>query len=64
MSKILGKEIKVEGETGFVDRFYRTLYDCVLQVQTSKEEFFGLLFKALRSDSNVARVMAFVRRLL
>jgi len=28
------------------------------------DDYFGLLFKALRADRNVARVTAFIRRLL
>jgi len=51
-----------------VDRFYRTLYESLLDprlVNSSKHALFlNLLFRALRSDINIKRVKAFVKRLL
>ncbi|KAH8808381.1 CBF/Mak21 family-domain-containing protein [Xylogone sp. PMI_703] len=51
-----------------VDRFYRTLYESLLDprlVTSSKHTLYlNLLFKALRSDLNVKRVKAFVKRIL
>lgn len=51
-----------------VDRFYRTLYESLLDprlVRSSKHTLYlNLLFRALRSDVNVKRVKAFVKRLL
>jgi ribosome biogenesis protein MAK21 len=51
-----------------VDRFYRTLYESLLDprlVSSSKHTLYlNLLFRALRSDINIKRVKAFVKRLL
>jgi ribosome biogenesis protein MAK21 len=51
-----------------VDRFYRTLYESLLDprlVNSSKHALYlNLLFRALRSDVNIKRVKAFVKRLL
>lgn len=51
-----------------VDRFYRTLYESLLDprlVRSSKHTLYlNLLFRALRSDVNIKRVKAFVKRLL
>jgi ribosome biogenesis protein MAK21 len=51
-----------------VDRFYRTLYESLLDprlVHSSKHLLYlNLLFRALRSDVNIKRVKAFVKRLL
>jgi len=63
------KNVTVEGEkTSFADRFYRTLYEVILKVSSTKaqklDDFFGLMFKAMRADPDIARVIAFVRRLL
>ena len=50
------------------DRFYRTLYESLFDqrlVQSSKQAMYlNLLFKALKADTVIARVMAFVKRLL
>lgn len=50
------------------DRFYRTLYESLLDprlVTSSKHTLYlNLLFRALRSDINIKRVKAFVKRLL
>lgn len=51
-----------------VDRFYRTLYESLLDprlVTSSKHALYlNLLFRALKSDLNVKRVKAFAKRLL
>lgn len=53
---------------GSNDRFYRTLYESLLdpRILTSSKQalFLNLLFKALRSDLNIRRVKAFSKRLL
>ena len=53
---------------GSADRFYRTLYESLLDprlLTTSKQALYlNMLFKALRSDLNVKRVKAFLKRLL
>jgi ribosome biogenesis protein MAK21 len=53
---------------GSVDRFYRTLYESLLdpRLLTSSKQalYLNLLFSALRSDLNVKRVKAFAKRLL
>ena len=58
----------VAAHHGSVDRFYRTLYESLLDprlLTTSKQALYlNLLFKSLRSDLNVKRVMAFLKRLL
>ncbi|ORY34646.1 CBF/Mak21 family-domain-containing protein [Naematelia encephala] len=50
------------------DRFYRTLYDSLFDarlVTSSKQAMYlNLLFKALKADTSLSRVMAFVKRLL
>ncbi|KAL7425204.1 RNA-binding ribosome biosynthesis protein mak21 [Cryptotrichosporon argae] len=50
------------------DRFYRALYETVLdnRLLTSSKQamFLNLLFKALKADKSLNRVMAFVKRLL
>jgi len=52
----------------FSDRFYRTLYELLLKVHmgkaTSLDEYFGLVFKAVKSDESAQRCTAFVKRLL
>lgn len=63
------QDVVVDGEKStFADRFYRTLYEVILRVSQAKaqrlDEFFGIIFKAMRADQNVGRVIAFVRRLL
>ncbi|THZ31463.1 CBF-domain-containing protein [Aureobasidium pullulans] len=50
------------------DRFYRTLYESLLDprlITSSKQiMYLNLLYKSLKSDVNVKRVQAFVKRLL
>ncbi|KAL8945495.1 MAG: hypothetical protein Q9183_008069, partial [Haloplaca sp. 2 TL-2023] len=51
-----------------VDRYYRTLYESLLdpRLLTSSKQalYLNLLFKSLRSDLNIQRVKAFTKRLL
>lgn len=51
-----------------VDRFYRTLYESLLDprlVNSSKHALYlNLLFRALRADLNIKRVKAFTKRML
>ncbi|KAH8662923.1 CBF/Mak21 family-domain-containing protein [Tricladium varicosporioides] len=51
-----------------VERFYRTLYESLLDprlITTSKHALYlNLLFRALRADINIKRVKAFAKRLL
>ena len=58
----------VAAHHGSIDRFYRTLYESLLDprlLTTSKQALYlNLLFKSLRSDLNVKRVKAFLKRLL
>lgn len=53
---------------GSMDRYYRTLYESLLdpRLLTSSKQalYLNLLFKSLRSDLNVNRVKAFTKRLL
>ena len=53
---------------GSIDRFYRTLYESLLdsRLLTSSKQalYLNLLFRAMRSDLNVKRVKAFAKRLL
>ncbi|KAJ5279776.1 hypothetical protein N7478_005148 [Penicillium angulare] len=50
------------------DRFYRTLYESLLdpRVTTSSKQslYLNLLFKALKNDLNVRRIKAFVKRIV
>ncbi|TKX23838.1 putative ribosome biogenesis protein NOC1 [Elsinoe australis] len=51
-----------------VDRYYRTLYESLLDprlIHSSKQiMYLNLLYKSLKSDVNIKRVQAFVKRLL
>ncbi|KAH6678150.1 CBF/Mak21 family-domain-containing protein [Halenospora varia] len=51
-----------------IERFYRTLYESLLDhrlITTSKHALYlNLLFRALRADLNIKRVKAFAKRLL
>lgn len=51
-----------------IDRFYRTLYESLLDpriASSSKQALYlNLLYKALKADLNVRRVKAFVKRLV
>lgn len=51
-----------------VDRFYRTLYESLLDprlITSSKQIYYlNLLYKALKSDINIKRVQAFVKRMV
>jgi len=53
---------------GSIDRFYRTLYESLLdpRLLTSSKQalYLNLLFRALRSDLNIKRIKAFAKRLL
>lgn len=50
------------------DRFYRTLYESLLDTRlltTSKQTMYlNLLFKAIRADTDLKRIKAFVKRML
>ncbi|KAI9503222.1 RNA-binding ribosome biosynthesis protein mak21 [Coemansia spiralis] len=50
------------------DRFYRTLYDSLLDPRidsTSKKAMYlNVLFRALKTDDSVPRIMAFVKRIM
>lgn len=50
------------------DRFYRTLYESLLdpRIATSSKQslYLNLLYKALKTDVNLKRVKAFVKRLV
>ena len=56
------------GGGNFADRFYRTLYELLLKVHMSKatqlDEYFALVFKAVKNDQCVGRAIAFIKRLL
>ncbi|KAJ2038618.1 RNA-binding ribosome biosynthesis protein mak21, partial [Coemansia sp. S16] len=53
---------------GIGDRFYRTLYDSLLDPRldsTSKKAMYlNVLFRALKADSDIPRVMAFIKRIM
>ena len=61
---------KADGTKGgsFADRFYRTLYEVILRVHLAKlakmDEYFGLIFRCIKADPNVKRVVAFLKRML
>jgi ribosome biogenesis protein MAK21 len=56
------------GKQQSADRYYRTLYESVLdpRLLTSSKQtmYLNLLYKSLKADVNVKRVQAFVKRLL
>lgn len=68
LEKADGQEKGENKIQNFADRFYRTLYELLLKVHmgkaTSLDEYFGLVFKAVKSDKSVPRCLAFVKRLL
>src|SRR5438045_1081143 len=51
-----------------MDRYYRTLYESLLdrRLTTSSKQalYLNLLFKSLKSDTNSARVKAFIKRIV
>ncbi|KAL8924066.1 MAG: hypothetical protein Q9208_004203 [Pyrenodesmia sp. 3 TL-2023] len=57
-----------ETHQGSIDRFYRTLYESLLdpRLLTSSKQalYLNLLFKSIRSDLDIKRVKAFAKRLL
>lgn len=57
-----------ETHQGSIDRFYRTLYESLLdpRLLTSSKQalYLNLLFKSIRSDVDIKRVKAFAKRLL
>jgi len=51
------------------DRYYRTLYDLIPRVHTSKamqqmDEYFSLIFRAMKQDKSTARQVVFIKRML
>ncbi|KAF8706767.1 CBF protein, partial [Rhizoctonia solani] len=50
------------------DRFYRTLYDSILDprllISSKQAMYLNLVFKAMKSDTSYRRVVAFVKRML
>lgn len=52
----------------FSDRFYRTLYEAVQRISLARsaklDDYFGLVFRAVKADPSVERVVAFIRRML
>lgn len=63
-----GNEKFQGGIHSFNDRYYRALYEILLRVHLTKanklDDFFSLIFKSIKADGNVARVIAFFRRML
>ncbi|KAL8766349.1 MAG: hypothetical protein Q9209_006876 [Squamulea sp. 1 TL-2023] len=59
---------QINDNQGSSDRYYRTLYESLLdpRLLTSSKQalYLNLLFKSLRADLNVKRVKAFAKRLL
>lgn len=57
-----------QSRTSVQDRFYRTLYESLFdnRLLTSSKQamYLNLLFKSLKGDTSLPRVMAFVKRLL
>ena len=51
-----------------LDRYYRTLYESLLDrrltISSKQALYLNLLFKSLKSDSNTARVKAFIKRIV
>jgi ribosome biogenesis protein MAK21 len=51
-----------------LDRYYRTLYESLMDrrlVTSSKQALYlNLLFKSMKSDTNIARVKAFIKRII
>jgi hypothetical protein len=61
------KENNSEHQGGnIVDRFYRTLYESLLRTHKTAflDEYFGLLFKAMKIDTDLGRTKAFTKRML
>ncbi|KAG1470191.1 hypothetical protein G6F56_002826 [Rhizopus delemar] len=57
-----------QNRTNMADRFYRTLYESLLDPrihQSSKQSMYlNLLFKAIRADTDMRRIMAYVKRMV
>ncbi|KAG1501400.1 hypothetical protein G6F47_004900 [Rhizopus delemar] len=57
-----------QNRTNMSDRFYRTLYESLLDPrihQSSKQNMYlNLLYKAIRADTDMRRVMAYVKRMI
>mmetsp|Transcript_5700 Transcript_5700/g.9039 ORF Transcript_5700/g.9039 Transcript_5700/m.9039 type:complete len:243 (+) Transcript_5700:1082-1810(+) len=63
--------IKEEDENklaNFSDRFYRTLYELIFTIQlksaSNLDDFFGVIFRAIKADESLPRAIAFLKRLL
>lgn len=63
---LLGQVVRIRPNIG--DRFYRTLYDSLLDPRldgTSKKAMYlNVLFRALKADINIDRVKAFIKRIM
>jgi len=60
---------EASGADSITDRFYRALYELLLRPHLTHkpaclDDFFALLFKAVKADKHAARALAFVRRIL
>ena len=58
-----------ESSGNLKDRYYRSLYDLMLRMHsvhasTHLDDYFSLLFRAIKDDSSVERQVAFIRRML
>lgn len=62
------KEEGEKQEDNLMDRFYRALFEQLLRVHLNKaaklDDFFSLIFKAVKADSHPQRVLAFIRRII
>lgn len=63
-----GQQTAESSLSALSDRFYRSLYELVLKVHMSNsaqmDEYFGVVFKAIKADLSIPRCMAFIKRLL
>lgn len=64
---LLQKVVEKSGNSTKVDRYYRTLYESLLddRLLTSSKQaiYLNLLFKSLKSDSDKKRILAFAKRI-
>ena len=66
--QVAKEESNEDGLGSFNDRYYRALYEVLLKVHLTKptklDEFFALVFKSVKTDPNLARTLAFIRRMI
>jgi len=60
------EETEEKPHANITDRFYRTLYESLLRTHKTAflDEYFGLLFRAIKIDTELGRTKAFLKRMI